>query len=161
MKAVKSLYHWIGSLFPSFEPLLVEPKIGPDKILSALHTLPKDYLDPEIMAIAAAVNEVNVGTLLNHIQDFRDVGQIKLDTTNAYPPRFLGTVCLVELSRIVSDNNNDAKIPEIISLNGLQKLKGLLKDDKDESHTYWTLVFLSILCGTPFDFGGGGDTIFF
>ena len=29
----------------------------------------------------------------------------------------------------------------------MQKIKALLKDDKDESHTYWTLVFLSIICG--------------
>ena len=34
-----------------------------------------------------------------------------------------------------------------MSLANLQKLKSILKEDKDESHTYWALNLLSILCG--------------
>lgn len=67
----------------------------------------------------------------------------------------MGTVCLIELCRIVSESkeypyilDNESIVAEIMAFNGLQRIKSLLKDDKDESHTYWALVFLSLLCGT-------------
>ncbi len=38
---------------------------------------------------------------------------------------------------------------EIISSNGLPRIKMILKEDKEEANTYWALVLLTILCGNP------------
>ncbi len=38
-----------------------------------------------------------------------------------------------------------------MTLDGLHRIKGILKEDKEEAHTYWGLLLLNLLCGRVFD----------
>jgi len=105
MRAIKKTFSYISSLFPTFDPLIVEPKLGPEQILNSLNTLPKEYLDPDIMEIAQAAHEGNIRILLDHINDFHEIGSIKIESqNNGFIPKYLGTVCLIELCRIIQDS---------------------------------------------------------
>jgi len=44
--------------------------------------------------------------------------------------------------------DSESVLKGLTTSKGIQKFKALLKDDKDEAHTYWALVLLSLLCGT-------------
>ncbi len=84
MNTIKRFFGWVAGLFPSFEPLIAEPKMGPERILSSLNTIPKDYLDPDIMyahakaktedrEIAQAVIDNNTSVLLGYVGSSREV----------------------------------------------------------------------------------------
>lgn len=152
LKMLKKVIGYFSSFFPSFEPLLVEPNMKPEEIMNSLDTLPKEYLDPTIMEIAQAVKSKDASVLLEHMGNTKDVDSVKLECSD-YSPRSLGTVCIVELARMAGDGMTGVKVDSesvlksVVAANGLLKLKALLKEDKDEAHTYWTLVLLSTLCG--------------
>ena len=53
----------------------------------------------------------------------------------------------MKVTSLLNTIDNESIVAEIMAFNGLQRIKSILKDDKEESHTYWALVFLSLLCG--------------
>jgi len=106
---IKKAVEFISSFFPSFEPLLVEPNMKPEEVMNSLDTLPKEYLDPTIMEVAQAVKSKNSLVLLEHVSSVKHVDNVKIDSSPEYSPRYLGTVCLIELVRIAGDGKDGNK----------------------------------------------------